>query len=270
MDEKIIDGNKLAYLHEKIVREKVARLGFRPKIVSILVGDDPASALYSKLKKEKAASVGIEFELKQFSQNTPFGDVSAEISRLNQNPKVNGIMVQLPLSESFLGDFSKYDLLNQINPQKDVDGLTGASSVLPATVRAVLEILEDEKISLEGKVVVVGRSDLVGKPLAITLQKMGVNVSVGHSKTEDLKALTSLADVLISATGQPHLIKGDMVKSGAVVIDVGTAKLNGSIVGDVDMTSVYPKVSKITPVPGGVGPMTVVALMENMVKLASY
>jgi methylenetetrahydrofolate dehydrogenase (NADP+)/methenyltetrahydrofolate cyclohydrolase len=179
-------------------------------------------------------------------------------------------MVQLPLPKEFLQGRDEKELLKFIDSQKDVDGLNYAhkpSTFVPAAVKAVISVLEDENISVENKkVVVVGASDLVGKPVSEELKKMGAEVTVIDSKTEDVKEKTLEADILISATGVPGLITGEMVKVGVIVIDVGAEKVDGKVVGDVDFESVEPKASRITPVPGGVGPMTVISLMENVVE----
>ncbi|MCL4367313.1 bifunctional 5,10-methylenetetrahydrofolate dehydrogenase/5,10-methenyltetrahydrofolate cyclohydrolase, partial [Patescibacteria group bacterium] len=191
-----------------------------------------------------------------------------EIENLNQDNGVDGIMVQLPLPQRFLEGHDESEIIGSIDPEKDVDGLTGNSDFLPAAVVAVLKLLQDEDIKLTNKkIVILGKSNLVGKPLAQQLISQGLDVEVCDSKTQDLDKQTKAADVLISATGVAELVKGEMVKEGAVVIDVGSEKINGKVVGDVQFASVYPQASKITPVPGGVGPMTVMCLMENVIKV---
>lgn len=268
-DLRIIDGKRWAQVHEERLKKRLANLKGAPKIVSMLVGDDPASVLYSNLKKKKAESLGIDFELLRFSFPPPGWQVICDkIKELNKDDKVDGIMIQLPLPEDFLQGRNAEQLTGVIDPKKDVDGLTGKGSVLPAVVRAILSLLEDEKIKVIGrKVAVVGASDLVGKPVAKELAKRGGRVEIYNSKTENLKGKLLQVDLIVSATGVPHLIKGEMVKKGTVVIDVGTEKVDGKLMGDVDFEEVLPKAFKITPVPGGVGPMTVISLMENVVKL---
>lgn len=269
MDAKVIDGKKWAKIHEDVLREKLQQLEIRPKIVSILVGDDPASVLYTQIKQKKAQSLGIDFQPLRFPEDADFEEVAEVIKFLNTDKTVNGIMVQLPLPEGFLNRHYPNELLEIIDPQKDVDGLTGKGP-LPAAVEAVLSLLEDEGIDVAGKnIAVVGYSDLIGRPLAKELIKMKGKVTVCDNKTKDLKDKTLQADIIVSATGVPHLIKEDMVKEEAVVIDVGTEKVDGKLMGDVDFDGVFPKASKITPVPGGVGPMTVIALMENVIQLVT-
>jgi methylenetetrahydrofolate dehydrogenase (NADP+) / methenyltetrahydrofolate cyclohydrolase len=267
----LIDGKHLAQIHQQRVAEELARLGIRPKVVSILVGNDPASVLYTKIKQQKALEVGIDFTITHFPEDINFGEVNLTILKLNEDPTVNGIMVQLPLPEKFLNGKDTNQLLDTISPQKDIDGLRSDSKFLPAAVKAVLSILEDENIEIKGKfVVVVGATGMVGQPLVRELKKLGALVSPCDNQTKNLSEITKRADVLITAVGQPNLITAEMVKNGVVVIDVGTNKLeNGKVVGDVDFESVSKKVSKITPVPGGVGPMTVISLMENVVEAVS-
>lgn len=278
MDNKIIDGKKLALKHEKVLKKKIQGLVKKPKIISVLIGDDPASLMYSKMKQRKAADLGIDFELLNIPPRgwdvvtRGWDVVTQEIKRLNQDPKIDGIMIQLPVPNEFLGNHRVEELLNLIDPKKDVDGLNYAhkgTPCVPAAVRAILAILKDEGVEVKNKkVAVLGRSKLVGKPVAEQLQKMGAKVLVGHSQTLDLKEITKDADIIISAVGKANLVTGEMIKKGVVIIDVGTSKLNGKIVGDVDFKSVTAKAVKITPVPGGVGPMTIISLMENVVELA--
>lgn len=266
-DPKIIDGRKIAQKHQEKLKQEIARLTTKPKMVSILVGEDPSSILYSKIKQKKAAEIEIDFEWVSFPEDTPYLEVVNKIQQLNQDQSVQGIMVQLPVPESFLTGHTELEFLQNINPEKDVDGLTQKGPFVPAAVAAVLIMLKDQGISVQNKkVVVIGASDLVGKPLALELEKLGGKISVCNSKTLDLAEETKEADIIISATGIPGILTGDMIKEGVVVIDVGTSKVNGKIVGDVDFSSVYPKALKITPVPGGVGPVTVVCLMENVVR----
>lgn len=279
MDSKIIDGRKLALKRQEKLIQEVKKLKKTPKIVSILVGDDAPSVLYTNIKQKKAEELGINFQPLYFSlpplrcPHELFKEVVNKIQELNNDSSVHGIMVQLPLPEEFLQGRSEKKLLNLIIPEKDVDGLNYAHrahqtrSYMPAAVKAVISILKDENIFVEGrKVVVVGSSDLVGKPVAEEMEKLGAKVIICDKQTADLCHETLKVDILISATGVPGLIKGDMVKKGVVVIDVGAEKVDGKVVGDVDFESVYPKASKITPVPGGVGPMTVISLMENVVE----
>lgn len=271
MDLKIIDGKKIASKKEEGIKQKLNSLKLRPIVVSILIGNDPASMFYTQIKQKKAQSLGIEFQPLIFPEETNFNQVVEAIIRSNLTPKICGIMVQLPIPKSFLKGRDKKELLNLIDPQKDIDGLTSHSPFLPAAVEAVLLILKEEKIEVKDKnIVIIGAGDLVGKPIAREISKLGAEVLVCDEHTKNLAQITQKADLLISAAGVPGLVNGEMVKEGTVVIDVGTTKLGEKIVGDIDFDSVSPKASRITPVPGGVGPLTVVSLMGNILKAAGY
>ncbi len=256
---EIIDGRELAKKHEEALREKISRLKLskQPILVSFLIGEDPASAQYTGMKQKKAQSLGIDFQVEKHLATVSFEEMAKRMDELNRNPDVVGIMVQLP---------SLPGLKDLINPKKDVDGLLLDSPFTPAVVRAVVSILDDEKVKLDGTpVTVVGYSPLIGQPLVEILRGRGAIVTPCNRKTLDLKAEVLKADVVISTVGKANLVTGDMVKEGVVVVDVGTVKLDdGRVVGDVDFPQVSLKAAKITPVPGGVGPMTVISLMENM------
>lgn len=275
----IFEGKKLANEKEKVLQEQVKRLvgklGFAPKLVAILVGNNPASQIYLRLKGEAAQRIGIDFEKKEFPEDVDPQEVIAEIKRVNQDDRVWGIMVQLPLPKESGIRNQELGILGTIAPAKDIDCLTphnlgllamGQPKFLPATVRAVLTIIQNSRLAAKqakfiiqnSNVVVVGRSNIVGKPLALILTNLGATVTVCHSKTKNLSDFIRKAEILISATGIPGLIKKEMVKKGAVVIDVGSPK------GDVDFEEVKKVASFITPVPGGVGPLTVVSLLENL------
>lgn len=269
-NSKIIDGRKLALQHEEALKERIALLFPKPRFAVILIGEDPSSVLYVGLKEKKSQELGVEFEKYIVPVRTKFEDVALLVKSLNGPEGPNGVMIQLPMPKEFLLDHQPEELLQLISPEKDVDGLTGKGPFPPAAVGAVLSILKDENIEVKGKkVVVVGASDLVGKPAAYELEKLGAEVKICDSKTQDLAEKTQTADILVSATGAPGLITGEMVKEGVVVIDVGAEKVDGKLKGDVDFALVSPKASKITPVPGGVGPMTVVTLLENVVKVVT-
>lgn len=279
-DPKIINGKALARKREELLKNSLLNLDGRPKVVSILIGDDPSSLLYSKMKQKKAHKLGIDFDFEQFPEDIEYEVIEGVIERLNEDPAVTGIMVQLPLPKKFLQNHKTQELLDLINPQKDIDGLTSNSPFKTAAVVAVFNILEEEGIDLKNKnAVVVGTSDLIGKPIAKGLEEKGAIVHSVNRATLNKEEICKNADILITATGVPNLIKGEMVKEGVVVIDVGVMVIEEpkedtshqpsetrQILGDVEFESVYPKASKITPVPGGVGPLTVVALMENAVK----
>lgn len=273
MTAKVFDGKAEAKKREKALATRVGKLakkGKKLKLVSVIVGENPASHLYVNLKGKAAARVGIEFEKQEWHQahqgKWHFDKLLAVVARLNRDKGVTGIMVQLPLPKE-LRDRT-LELVSAVDPAKDVDCLhpanlglvmMGETRFLPATVKAALDII-DAEVNVAGKpVVVVGRSNIVGKPLAAELTNRDGVVTVAHSRVPDLKAVTKEAEVLVSATGIVNLITKDMVKPGAVVVDVGEPK------GDVDFEGVSQVASVITPVPGGVGPMTVVSLLENVV-----
>ena len=272
MDAKVIDGKAIAKKREQELKDRLDKLSKKPKVVSILVGEDPPSVLYTQMKQKKAQELGIDFQFIHYRDTEDFSNVLHTIVKLNKDPQANGIMVQLPLPQKFLKGKKGDDLVMLIDPKKDVDGLTGRGVFLPAAVKAVMVILEEEKIEVKGKfVAVLGQSRLVGMPVANELKKLGAMVSSCNSQTPNIQQITQRADIVVSATGKANTLTGDMVKEGVVVIDIGTLVIedelnqnNSKVVGDVDFESVYPKASKITPVPGGVGPVTVVSLFENL------
>lgn len=282
---QLIDGNAVA---QAIIREltvSVSRLdGRRPKVVFIRVGEDPASVAYVNKKAKVAADIGIESAVIALPQSTSKAELFHHIDVLNTDASVDGILVQAPLPEGI----SQNETFNRISPDKDVDGFhsvnigklcqedeTGFVSCTPA---GIVELLRRSHTDVEGRhVVVVGRSLIVGKPLALLLSRRGkmgnATVTISHSRTRDLEAITRQADILIAAIGRPRFITASGVKPDAVVIDVGINRIpNASrpsgyqLVGDVDFDAVAPQCAKITPVPGGVGPMTVAMLMRNTMK----
>jgi methylenetetrahydrofolate dehydrogenase (NADP+)/methenyltetrahydrofolate cyclohydrolase len=267
---EIIDGKKIA---EDIYRElETEIIPYRGKIglAVILAGDDPASATYVRNKEKACKRLGIKFTLAKFPNSVSRGEILESISLLNEDDSISGIIVQLPLPKQI----DEFEVTKSILPTKDVDGLhpenlgnllMGRPNIVPCTPLGVIELLKRENIEVRGKkTVIVGRSNLVGKPLFHLLLSMDATVTVCHSKTKDLKEETSQADILVVATGVPKLIKRDMVKLGAVVIDVGINRVDNKLVGDVDFEEVESVASYITPVPGGVGPMTVAMLMKNV------
>lgn len=265
---KIVDGKALAAAHQQALQKKIKRFkNNRLKVVSLLVGDDPASLLYSEVKQKKAAELSIGFEIKRFDNDPKNWEIVIdEIKKRNKDKAVAGLMVQLPLPKEFLDVHEPQELLKLISPKKDVDGLSGKNRCLPAVVRAVLSVLRDEKVLVKGKnVVVIGSSPSVGLVIAKQLKKLGGKVIICDINTKNLVEETQKADILISATGEADLVIARMVKEGVVVIDVGISKIEGQISGDVHFESVSPKCSIITPVPGGIGPMTVISLMENII-----
>ena len=276
MTAKIIDGNAVARKIRDECRLRVQRIvaqsGAAPGLAVILVGSDPASRIYVKNKIRACAYVGIRSFRFDYPADVKQDEVVGKIAELNEDSTVHGILVQLPLPASF--DMTR--ILRTISADKDVDGfhlynvgglVVGSTVFPPCTPYGVLKLLEHENISLEGKnVVVVGASNIVGKPMALMLMQHEATVCICHAKTRDLAQFTLLADVLVVAAGYPNLILPQMVRTGAVVIDVGINRLaDGRLVGDVDFAGVALKASYITPVPGGVGPMTVSMLLINTI-----
>ncbi len=273
----ILDGKKLAQEIQKELSLKVKGLkekGVTPGVAVIRVGEDPSSLIYIRNKKKKAEEVGIHFEEHTLKENTPQDELVELIERLNSNSRIQGIVLQLPLPSHL----DEKKILERISPDKDVDGfhplnmgrlLKGVSSFVPATPKGIIELLDRYQIPLEGKrAVVVGRSDIVGKPLALLLLARDATVTICHSKTKDLGSITKEGDILVVAIGKPEFVKEGMVKGGSVVIDVGINRIGNKIVGDVDFEKVRGKASYITPVPGGVGPMTIIMLLSNVIKAA--
>ena len=275
MAAQIIDGKAVAARVKQQVAREVAEGDLRPGLATILVGDDPASAVYVRMKREDSAEVGIES-----FHHGPGGDVAPEelarlIRSLNDDERVHGILLQLPLPDHLDQD----EFISLIDPSKDVDGLTAANAgllmhgreeaLVPCTPAGVMMLLDEAGVELSGaRAVVLGRSILVGKPLAQLLLASDATVTHCHSRTRDLPAVTREGDVLIAAVGSPGLVTAAMVREGAVVIDVGTNRTDAGLVGDVDFDSVSEKAGAITPVPGGVGPMTRALLLVNTLKAA--
>ena len=268
---KIIDGKKISSEIKDELKKKVESFKVKPKLVVISVGDNPASKVYVGQKEKCANYIGIEYEHKHFDSISD-DELIKVIDKLNKDKKVNGIIVQLPLPSGM----DETRIVNTIIPEKDVDGLTylnaglllnNKTSLVSCTPKGIMELLNREKVNLVGaNAVVIGRSILVGKPMMNLLINANATVTLCHSKTKDLAKITKKADVLVVAIGKKHFITRDMVKRGAVVIDVGINRVDGKLFGDVNFDDVYDKVKKITPVPGGVGPMTVVMLMKNVIE----
>ncbi len=272
MSATIIDGKKVASEVRKQIKEKVENLDPKPKLVNVLVGDDEPSKIYTRFKRNACLEVGMQnkvYELPTTNQE----QLESLIDELNADETVTGILVQLPLPE----DLDDVRVTNKISPMKDVDGLNVANigklaaskgrCLVPCTAKGILYLLHHYEIPIEGQhVVVVGRSNLVGRPVSWLLEHEHATVTLCHSRTRNLSDLTKQADILIAAVGRPHLIRADMVKPGAVVIDVGINRIEGKLVGDVDFEAVKEKASYITPVPGGVGPMTIAMLLDNVLE----
>lgn len=276
MSAKIIDGKKISEeIKKKIVKEvsELKQKGIEPALAIISVGENYASKIYIRNKQIACKEVGISTAINNFPEETKEKDLLDLISNLNKDPRIHAVLVQLPLPKHL--DDNK--IIEAINPEKDVDGLhpknfgrllEGDETIVPCTPKGIMRMLEHERINLEGKdVVIINHSKIVGKPLALMMLNRDATVTVCHAKTKNLVQHTKRADILISAVGKPCFIKKDMVKKGAVVIDVGISN-KGKLCGDVDFDSVKETASYITPVPGGVGPMTVASVLENTVLLA--
>ncbi len=255
------------------VAGEVKKLNKKLKLAVVLVGQNPASEIYVRNKERACKDVGIDFELIRFAETCKQLDVIKKIKELNKKPEVTAILLQLPLPKHL----NERDIIETISPEKDVDCLTqanfgklalGLSDFAPCTASGILEILKAEQIAIQGKrVAVVGRSALVGLPTQMLLTKHDATVALCHSKTQKLKKITKKADILVVAIGKPNFITKKYVKRHAVVIDVGINKVNGKICGDVDFKKVKKKTHLITPVPGGVGQMTVAMLLKNILLL---
>ena len=268
---KIIDGKKISLKIKDELKMEVEKLKVKPKLVVISIGDNPASKVYVGQKEKAANYIGIDY-LHEHYDNISDDNLVKEIEKLNQDKSVDGIIVQLPLPDGM----DEKRIVNTISCDKDVDGLTylnagllinNKETLASCTPKGIMKLLEYENVKIEGAhAVVVGRSILVGKPIANLLLNANATVTVCHSKTKELAKITKKADILIATIGKKHFITRDMVRRGSVIIDVGINRVDGKLYGDVDYDNVFDKVSKITPVPGGVGPMTVVMLMENVLK----
>ena len=273
---KIIDGKAISLAIKDELKEKVAEYknkGIDITLAVVKVGNDPASAVYVRNKEKACEYVGINSRTLALPEETTQEELLNIVRELNEDDTVNGILVQLPLPKHI----EESEVLLAINSTKDVDGfhpvnvgkmVIGEDTFLPCTPAGIIEMLKRSDIDIEGKeCVVIGRSNIVGKPMSLLMLKENATVTIAHSRTKDLKEVTKRADILVAAIGKPKFVTADYVKEGAVVIDVGMDRdENGKLCGDVDFESVEPKVSAITPVPGGVGPMTVTMLLVNCLR----
>ena len=275
----IVEGKKIAADILTNLKGRVARLkqqGVEPVLAVVIAGDDKPSHIYVKKKAEAAELVGIKFFKFSYPGNITATDLLAEINKIQAEQRLTGLIIQLPLPQSLEKDST--ELINSINPFLDVDCLTdvslgrvlvGRNFLLPPTPAAILHILNYYQVDLTGKeICIVGRGEIIGKPLAAMLLHLPVTVTVCGRATQDLASYTKRADIVVSGVGKKNLITGEMVKEGAVVIDAGIFYDNGKISGDVEFESVKDKASLVTPVPGGVGPITVAKLLENVVQVA--
>jgi len=275
----LIDGKALAQgIRERIAKDVVelhAKTGIRPGLAAILVGDDPASKLYVKNKQKACDAAGIYVDEHKLPASTTQAELLALIEKVNADPKVHGILVQLPLPKQI----DSKVILDAVSPLKDADGfhpynmgrlVEGTAMFTPCTPKGIMKMIESTGVAIEGKrAVVVGRSNIVGKPTALLLMHRNATVTVCHSKTRDLPAVCREAEILVVAIGKARFLTGDMVRAGAVVVDVGVNRLaDGTFVGDVDFGPVSERASWISPVPGGVGPMTIAMLLENTLEAA--
>ena len=279
---QIIDGKKIAAELRQKLKEEVAALakkGITPGLATVLVGEDPASQVYVRMKEKACAEIGITSRGIRPPADIPQDELIEQLEELNGDPAIHGILVQLPLPKHL----DTQEVLQHVSPEKDVDGfhplnlgkLLSAKyweelpRFVPCTPAGVIHLIDSTDMEIEGKnAVVVGRSIIVGKPVAMLLLARQATVTICHSRTRDLPAVTREADILVVAAGVPRLVKGEMVKPGAVVIDVGVNRLEEGLIGDVDFESAKEVAGYLTPVPGGVGPMTITMLLQNTVKSA--
>ncbi|APT59002.1 bifunctional methylenetetrahydrofolate dehydrogenase/methenyltetrahydrofolate cyclohydrolase [Roseomonas gilardii] len=275
MTATILDGKALAARRRAALAERVAGLGFRPGLRVVRVGDDPASGVYVRNKDRAAKEAGFDSATLQLPEATTEAELLALVRRLNDDPAVDGILVQLPLPAHIRTDA----VLDAVDPGKDVDGFhpvnqgalaLGRPGLVPCTPRGVMLLLEEAKVSLSGaRAVVVGRSTIVGKPVAALLLAANATVTVAHSRTRDLASECRRAEIIVAAVGRAQLVRGDWVANGATVIDVGINRgADGKLVGDVAFGEVVGHAGAVTPVPGGVGPMTIACLLENTLQAA--
>lgn len=274
MTAEILDGKKTSQKLLEKLQQEVCTLAKKPVLAIMLIGENPASLIYVNAKLKKAESIGFKAILKQLTSNVTEKEIIANIKEWNNDPNINGILVQLPLPK----EINKNIILNSIDPIKDVDGLTAYNSglfytgqepyAIPCTTRGIIMLLKEYNIEIEGKhVVVIGRSNLVGKPTAQAFLFENATVTTCHSKTENLESIIKTADIVVSAVGE-KIVNGKILKKNSVVVDVGIFRTpEGKISGDVEFESASQVASYISPVPGGVGPMTVTALMYNLLDL---
>lgn len=270
MNAKIIDGKMIAAKIREEIKNKIIKFKQKPGLAVILVGNDEASKIYVKNKEKDCQEIGFYSEVHELPENTSEKELLDLIHKLNISDKIHGIIVQLPLPDHINEEI----VINAILPEKDVDGFTyinagklftGNNGLLPCTPAGCIELIKSTGVEIKGKnAVIIGRSNIVGKPMAILLLQNHATITICHSKTRNLKEITKTADILVSAIGKPKMITADMVKENSIIIDVGINKdEKGKLCGDVDFENVLEKVSFITPVPGGVGPMTRAMLMKN-------
>ena len=259
-----VKGQEIARKILDELQSQVAALSSKPLFVDLLIGDDPVSRSYVNIKKKRAEEIGLEFKLAQMPASASTAQVLAGLQEIQTEKKLAGLIIQLPLPSHL----NQSTILAAIEPQFDVDGLTDKSKFVPPTAAAVLAVLDSLNLELsQKKILVIGQGELVGKPVTFLLRQRGLTVETADDST-NLKSIAPNADIIISGTGQPKLITSDLIKPDAILIDCGTAESGGGIVGDVDLESVRDKASIVSPVPGGVGPITVAKLLANVVESA--
>lgn len=268
----IMDGKETSKELKEEIKKQVLELPSKPKLLVILVGDDPASKVYVASKEKASRNCGIDAQTIVLDGNVSQKEIIDCIEKANKDKSINAILVQLPLPDHI----NTKTVIEAIDPLKDVDGLTslnqgklflGLNGIVPCTPKGIMHLFDKYNVDLTGKnAIVIGRSLLVGKPLSMLMLAKNATVTIAHSKTKNLKELCLGMDIIVSAVGKPKMITADMVKEGAIVIDVGINRVHNTLVGDVDYLSVCDKCARITPVPGGVGPMTIACLLENVVE----
>ncbi len=270
----IIDGKQVSLNILEQLKKEVALLSFRPKLVDVVVGDDPVTESYVRIKSRRALEIGVDFEISRFPEDVSESELELEVENINRLKNICGLIIQLPLP----AHLDKQKILDKIDPRIDVDMLSnknfqefygGESKLVPPTAAAVLNLLGSVEPNLiNKKILVIGAGDLVGKPVAFLLKKEGALVTVADKETKDLVTPALAAEIIISGTGVAKLITAEMVHSGTVIIDAGTAESAGGISGDAHFEALKDKIRAITPVPGGVGPVTVAMLLKNVVEVA--
>ena len=268
----IMDGKETSKELKEEIKKQVLELPSKPKLLVILVGDDPASKVYVASKEKASRNCGIDAQTIVLDGNVSQKEIIDCIEKANKDKSINAILVQLPLPDHI----NTKAVIEAIDSLKDVDGLTslnqgklflGLNGIVPCTPKGIMHLFDKYNVDLTGKnAIVIGRSLLVGKPLSMLMLAKNATVTIAHSKTKNLKELCLGMDIIVSAVGKPKMITADMVKEGAIVIDVGINRVHNTLVGDVDYLSVCDKCARITPVPGGVGPMTIACLLENVVE----
>ncbi|SCY98697.1 bifunctional methylenetetrahydrofolate dehydrogenase/methenyltetrahydrofolate cyclohydrolase FolD [Alkaliphilus peptidifermentans] len=278
MTAKVIDGKAISKEIREGISKEVSEIkekfNITPGLAVVIVGNDPASHTYVGMKEKSCTSVGMYSEVHRLPEETTQEELLQLINQLNEDNKIHGILVQVPLP----GGINENIINSYIKTEKDVDGFhainsgnlfLGEDSIVPCTPKGIIELIKSTGASISGKnAVVVGRSNIVGKPAAVLLLQENATVTICHSKTKDLKEYLLKADIVVAAVGKPELVKGDMIKEGAIVIDAGTTVVDGKLVGDVEYSKACEVASHITPVPGGVGPMTIAMLLENTLEAA--